>query len=289
MIEPKENCQWLLERLSCCDISSNEFEYRKLKLQEATKMPQSSISMFNDRYFSLAHEIKSFYFLRQFGNIVIAQDSKNEVGCDCTLMDYYQIECICCSGGEHTDDINFIEQSLENADYCFGDYNESFYLLRLTNSIDKKLGFYNAHIEKGTLNPQLPYLIFWGLGSLAGEMFVGENGIDFTSILFGKGYPTLCVNSETNALTFNGYSHNNELIKHNQAKINCNIFSEDKYRCVSGIIISSARLDEDYTPNNTWLFINPNARVKVDAENFSSIVYWDRYSDDEYGPYQKKE
>ena len=122
--------------------------------------------------------------------------------------------------------------------------------------------------------------------TLSYEIFTGKNGIEFTSILFGRGALAVSIDIKTGHMTPIGYAHNNVLFNHNHSEINCNIFAAEDYRCVSGIIISSAKLDEEYTADNTWLFINPNAYIKINAEDFSNIVYWDLYSDDEYGPYK---
>lgn len=285
MIIPDENTKWLLELLSLCDVSPEEFEHRKKALENAQYLPESVISRFNDLYYNLAHEIKSFHFLQQFGKIIISEDHRHKAGCDCNLNNYYQIECVCSSAGKNTKGVDLFGKRRESKVHV-GNYDKSFLLSRLTQSLDKKLKFFNEHIKSKTINPNCPYIVFLGLGALSYEIFTGKNGVEFTSILFGRGDPALSVNIETGRMTPVGYTHNDMLFKHNGSEINCNIFSTEDYRCVSGIIISSAKLDEEYTADNTWLFINPNAYIKINAEDFSNIVYWDLYSDDEYGPYK---
>ena len=286
MVKSNKNTEWLLELLSSCNLSSKEFIHRKNALEDAQEMIESEISRFNDRYYNLAHEIKSFYFLRQFGNVLISEDCSHNSGCDCKLNDYYQIECVCSSVGKNTEGIDLLGKIDRSTEFYVGNYNESFFLCRLTSSIREKLNFYNEHIENGTMTHQSPYIIFLGLGALATEIFPGENGISFTGMLFGKGCPVLSIDKDTGYMTSNGYTHNRVLFNHNHAEINCNIFLTSEYQCVSGIIISAAKLDEEYTADNTWLFINPNAHAIIDSDDFPGLVYWDIYSKSEYGPYK---
>lgn len=286
MILAEENMKWLLEQLSICGVSPKEFEHRKAKLESAQKMPGSEISRFSDRYYNLVHEIKSFCFLKQFGEVAISEDCKNNPGCDCKLKDNYQIECICSSVGKNTKGIDLFGKKDKDVKFYVGNYDKSFLFIRLTNSLIKKLKFYKQRIEKGSINPNLPYLIFLGLGALSKEMFLGENGIEFTSILFGKGDQTVSVNMETGQMISNGYTHNDTLLKYNKEDIDCNVFRNEEYCCVSGIIVSAANLDEEYTNENTWLFVNPNAQIKINPNDFPNMVYWDLYSECEYGPYK---
>lgn len=160
---------------------------------------------------------------------------------------------------------------------------------RITTSISEKVNFYFRHLKKGDIDQNSPYIIFLGLGALAREIFSGDFGIEYTSILYGKGNPTLSINSNAGRISHIGYTHNNELINHNGAKINCNIYATDEYRHISGIMISDADLDDEYTTENTWLFINPNADIKINPIDFPHVVYWDLYDKSVYGPYRNKE
>ena len=77
-------------------------------------MKESEISQFNDRYYNLAHEIKSFHFLQQFGCLLISEDSRGIAGCDCKLNERYQIECVCSSVGKKTDGITLYGKRQKN-------------------------------------------------------------------------------------------------------------------------------------------------------------------------------
>ena len=285
MIIPGEKTKWLLELLSSCNIACKEFDHRKKRLEAAQQMPESEISRFNDQYYNLTHEIKSLYFLQQFGTVIMAEDYRNKAGCDCILKNYYQIECVCSSAGENTDRVDLFGKK-RDLKFCVGNYDKTFLFCRLTSSIKKKLDFYNDHVKNGTIDTSLPYIIFLGLGALSYEIFSGDKGIEFTSILFGRGDLTLSIDKETGSMTPNGYTHIDELFNHNHSPVNFNVFREENYRRVSGIIISAAKLDEEYTADNTWLFTNPNAHIKIDTKDFPNTVYWDLYTDTEYGPYR---
>jgi len=289
MFSLKLNTEWLLEMLRSCEVSSAEFEHRKTSLLEAYSHRGSAISNISDRYYNLAHEIKSFLFLRQFGAVSISEDCKHQTGCDCLLNDNYQIECVCSSAGENTGKTGLAELcTMNNLNGQLVDYGKKKEILycRLTSSIKEKLDFYKRHIADKTISQDMPYIIFLGLGALSQELFPGDNGIEFTSILYGKGNPTMSIDTETGQILSNGYAHNHALINHNKAEINCNIFSSEEYRCISGIMISAARLEEEYTIENSWLFLNPNAVIKTAPSDFSDMVCWDLYNQSEYGPYR---
>ena len=289
MVSLEKNTNQLLEMLISCEVSDTEFEHRKNALKAAHRDYEAAISDISNRYYSLAHEIRSFHFLKQFGALIISEDSKHESGCDFLLNNTFQIECVCSSAGKDTEKNGFSKLCTRNnlngqlVDY--GKKKEILYC-RLTSSIKEKLNFYEEHIKKGATNPDMPYIIFLGLGALSHELFPGENGIEFTSILYGKGNPTLLIDTATGQTLNCGYAHNRALVNHNNAEINCNIFSSEEYRCISGIMISAAGLEEKYTFENTWLFLNPNAKIKIASHDFSDMVCWDMYSKFEYGPYR---
>ena len=283
MIDIEENTAQLLKMLEACNVSNKEFEHRKIVLEKEQSQPGSIISRICDQYYNRAHEIKAFYFLRQLGKVSISEDCSHHAGCDCNLNNHYQIECVCSSAGENGEKAGLCNK--QKLKFYVGKYNKSFLLTRFTSSLSEKLRFYNNHKENGTVDSSLPYVVFLGLGALANEFFAGENGIEFTSMLFGKGDPTLSIDADIGCMTPNGYSHNKVIYNHNNKEINCNIFASEDYRCVSGIIISAAKLYEEYTIENTWLFINPEASIKVNPRDFANMVYWDLYNEYEYGPY----
>lgn len=258
------------------DISEKEIAYRMLRLKQAESMSSSSISLVSNVYHQRAHEIKSFDFLQQFGKVKIAEDSKHEKGCDCILNGEYQIEAVCCSEGD-------IESSgLDKYCGCTNgkwiDYSEKEKLMfmRYTSSIKEKRDFYNTHLSDGSINADKPYIIFVGSGPLAPEVMLteGKHGIDFVGILLGKGAPYIRINPKTGEFVDTGFSFRPYIEKSNGAKIDANIFCNQEYNCVSGIFISSGCIYEEYTVENTWLFLNPFATNPIDERNFGGITYW---------------
>lgn len=289
MFDLEKNTEKLLDVLKSSNISLKEFHHRERNLREAEALPGSAISSVSDRYYSLAHEIKSMAFLQNFGIISVAEDANHHAGCDFILNDHYQIECVCCSAGNAAEESGLASMaSLNNLDGKIIDYGREKAILysRLTNSIKEKTDFFSRHVKKGTLNPQKPYIIFLGLGSLSLELFAGEFGIEITSILFGKGNPTFLLDPSTGKLHDNGYTHEKFLRKYNGAMLDCNIFMNSAYNCVSGIIVSAADLSEEYSAENTWMFINPFACTHIIKKDFSGMVYWDKTAQ-EYYPRRK--
>lgn len=94
------------------------------------------------------------------------------------------------------------------------------------------------------------------------------------------------VDPSTGDLRNNGYAHEKFLRKYNGAMLDCNIFMNSAYNCVSGIIVSAADLSEEYSTENTWMFINPFANKRIKKKDFGGMVYWDKTAQ-EYCPRRK--
>ncbi len=261
----------LLDILDKSKMNEKEKNYRKnelIKIYEEMKKTNT----INNKYYNLSHEIRSLEFLQKYENLRIAQDHSHKAGCDFKIYDNYEIECVCSSSGqEETNGLNQFHGS------DFFDYNkkENIILTRLTSSIKDKLIFYHNHLNNGSISSNKnPYIIFLGLGNLKFAMFPGKFGFVLNKILFGVGHENMHINKKTNKVEEYGYSHNNVIYNHNNKEINCNIFCDTNYDCVSGIIFSTAKLDEHYTKDNTFLFINPFAKNPIYANKFSDLVYW---------------
>lgn len=269
----------LIEKLSKLPMCEKEIQDRKNKLinacEGADKLQEDKIV----RYYNLAHEIKSFYFLNDFGKLRISSDRKSEAGCDAVLNDYYQIECVCASAGKNSKYSGYEENRMRNKEGCWvTNYSpiRDFILSRITSVIHEKKEFYRKHLDKQNILSNRPYLIFIGLGELAYDFFAGDGGIHLTDILFGKSDPILHID-EMNEMSFSGYAHRDFLkkVKENGvADIDCNVFCDEDYNCISGIIFTKACLDEEYNASNTWLFLNPFAKGRINAQNFKGMVCW---------------
>lgn len=258
-------------------LSSDEAKFRIERLKYAEHMPGSQISIISDPYYSLIHEIKALQFLNDFGDIRIADDSHHRAGCDYVLNEKYQIECVCSTAGDANAN-GLAELCVYNTLGHLIDYGkkESLLYSRLTSSLLDKKEFYKKHIATGTMSANLPYIIFLGLGSLSQEMIINPemNGIEFTGVLLGKGKPTIRIDSETREILSQGYTFRPYIEKWNHKLIDSAIFCNPEYTGISGVLFSSADLYEEYTNQNTWLFINPYAINKITKKDFGNITYW---------------
>lgn len=277
----------LLTALKSLNLSDEEYNYRKEKLLAAEQKKGESLWTISNEYFNLAHEIKAFLFLQQFGLVEVSSDRLHTPGCDCTLNQKYQLECVCSSGGDAIKNGLAEFATLKNLNQIV-DYGEKEKILlsRLTSSLKEKRDFFLDHQRKGTIDSSNPYIVFLGLGELSMEMFVGKYGIELTGILFGKGAPYIRINSETGEFLSSGYTFEPVLHKKNGSEIGRTIFQQKEYKCISGIIFSKAGLNDLYSTENTWLFVNPMAHTKIVKKDFSGMIYWDERQR-EYRPYKK--
>lgn len=278
----------LCQQLRQFDLVSAEYQYRVDQLRWAEKEDGSFVSPINDSYFQLAHEIKSAIFLKNFGRIRFAEDYRHQPGCDYILSEHYQIECVCCSAGNAAEN-GLAPYFLHDNSKGLIDYRKKEELIfsRLTSSIKEKRDFFQNHVIKGTISSEFPYIIFLSLGVLSEIVPYSENGINFNGILLGKGKPTVTINTQTREIDRVGYSFCPYIDKWNKQKINSNIFGSEEYRCVSGIIISHATVFEEYSSENTFLFLNPYAFCKIKKKDFWGITYWAADKNMTYRAYRK--
>jgi hypothetical protein len=277
--------EFLCEQLQQIGLSPQEVAYRKKRLKQA----EASVNSRGMSYDSLAHEIKAFLFLSRFGTLHVANDYRNEPGCDCILNQRYQIECVCSTAG-NTKRNGLDKYSFQNTLGHIIDYGEKERILfsRLTSSLSGKLKLYQRHVndEKKTISSTDPYIIYLGLGSLSHEMLLNpdNNAIEFTGILLVKGNPVVAIHIPTQQSIVIGYTCRRKIKKWNhESEIDSAVFCLPDYTCVSGVFISSADLYEEYTDKNTWLFTNPYATHKIAPKDFPGITYW---ASDENGMYR---
>lgn len=270
-------------------LPSSEVNFRIGRLKDAERKPGSQISRISDAYYSLAHEIKALQFLSSFGNVRVADDSHSRAGCDYVLNEKYQIECVCSTAGK-SEQNGLAKFCVCNSSGSLFDYGKKEILLysRLTSSLRDKKEFYQKHIAAGTMSATLPYIIFLGLGSLFQEMMIDPkmNGIELTGVLLGKGNPTITINSKTQEIIGQGYAFRPCIEKWNHQLIDSAIFCNPEYAGVSGVLFNSADLSEEYTNQNTWLFINPYAINKITKKDFRNITYWAADKDMMYRAYR---
>lgn len=275
--------EFLIMQLRLLCFPPNEIACRQDALYKALKECTDCHTV--TRYYNLAHEIKCMMFLRNFGNIKIAMDSKHEAGCDALLNDCYQIEFVCASPGTKTSENGYDRFGFPNMkEHQIYDYSEieRFLLERIASALAAKYDFAQKHKGK-TLSEAMPYLVFLGLGELAPDMLGDDCGADLLGVLMGKGAPKLEISKNGRTIDWS-YVHRDTISKFNGAAIESNLFAQTAYGIVSGIIFSDAGLFEEYTRKNTWLFLNPSATVQVAKKDFDGMVYWSADSSGQYIP-----
>ena len=267
----------LLNILDNSNIPQKEKNYRKNELLKVyNDMTKNNI--IDNRYYNISHEIRSLEFLEQYPNMIIAQDHLSESGCDFKIYDNYLVECVCSSSGNEKK--NGLDQFHGSGMF---DYRrkEQIILTRLTQSLKEKNNFYYSHIKDGSIQKNDPYIVFLGLGNLTYGTFSGKYGFMLNKILFGVGHDILYFDVQTNKFLEAKYSYNKTISNHNGSSIDCNIFANPDYSCVSAILFTCATLEEHYTPNNTFLFINPIAKNRIFANRFKQLVYWKYYKEND--------
>ena len=280
-----EYTEKLISVLEKLNVPEKERLYRHEQLEKAEKLKTKNMGGTSDRYYQLAHEIKSLDFLSHFGSPQLSSDFGHKAGADIVFGEY-QIECVCASPGSKTAENGFDKLCTINnlGELVVYNEREDIILTRLTSVLKEKRDFFIKHCNEGSMSKDKPYIIFIGLGSLAIEFSAEENGMALLGILFGKGRPTITIDASGNIIG-TGYEHRTEIKKQSFDKtvdLPCNYFLDEEYRCVSGIIFSEEWY-EDYDLQNTWLFINPFSDNPINTDDFPGLIYWNL---DEYGNYR---
>lgn len=274
----------LFSILDSCGMSDKEIQLRKNRIRQSVDLirreeSSQAYALYNQR----AHEIDSIPFLKQFGNITITEDSSHVKGCDFILNGHIYIECICASEGDMT------KNNLDKFKNCEGlfDYRKKKTILntRFTSSLCEKKDFYNNRVGK-SIPENYPYIIFLKTGSLAYEWFEDEYGMALLDVLLGRGEQTVTID-DNNKIIGVGYTHNEYIEKHNGKKINCNLFLDKDFQCVSAVLLATAPLSEEYSCKNNFLFINPFTLNKIFAKDFWGLTYWKADKKGCYSPRKK--
>lgn len=260
----------LFEILESSDLCKTEIELRKKRLIESIDLIQKTESReYYNRFNQLAHEIRSIPFLKQFGNLKITEDSKNSKGCDFVLNGKVYIECVCVSEGQAD------KSGLEYPILSQGvhSYNEIRNLinLRFTNTLKSKLEFYEERVGE-SIPEDKPYIIYVSSGGITEGWFCLDGNALF-DVLYGMGNMTITIDPVNLQVLDSGFTHNTVITKpQNEVEVDCNIFRDVNYEDVSAILLTSV-IHQKYTFNNTYLYINPMARHKIEVTDFLGIKY----------------
>lgn len=266
-------------------INKKEAAYKKQKLVEVYKGMKKENKIQNE-FYSLSHEIRSFGFFFDNGIINISEDSKSKIGPDFTYKKNYKIECTICTEGNGKN-----KEAVKNSGFQTYnktiDYNEKFrqISLRITNSIKSKKDQFDKYLKKNVISEKDCCIIFINMGPFSTEWFPGEYCSEATRFLVGRGFPQITFNKETGKqIGGMTYSFIPEIKNNNGSSVNNNIFVDEDFSNISGIIISTATLDEDYNYDNTILFINPLAKNQIKVKDFNKFLYWKTNKNFEYIP-----
>ena len=280
----ERNLRELFGILDNSNLSKTEITYRKSQLKLCVdRIAERETREDYNRYNQLAHEIESYAFLKRFGQVKMSEDSKSQPGCDLLLSNTIYIECVCATAGDA--EKSGLASYMGEGSF---DYRKKRQLIneRFISSLSAKVEFYNTHKNKSIL-PDKPYVIFLSPGSLIYEWFEEWNGMALLDVLLGKGDPTILVNIEKDEIRDGGYSHNSLLQKYNGAPLDCNLFLNQDFNCVSAILLSTI-LGERYSENNTFLFINPFATRPIEEGVFEDLIVWKSIDGKEYASYYGK-
>lgn len=274
----------LFEILDDSGLCNAEIKLRKERLKQSVEaIRETENPMYYNKYNQRAHEIESIPFLKQFGIIEIAQDHRHDKGCDFAFNENIYIECVCSSPGQT--DKNGLSNYMGEGIF---DYKEKKRLInaRFTSSLCDKVEFYYERVGNSILSGK-PYIIFLSTGSLAYEWFEEKYGIALLDVLLGRGDISITIDTDTNQVVSSGYTHKEFLEKYNKELLDCNLFLNEEFKCVSAILLATTPPGKRYTNANTFLFVNPNARNKIYVKDFFGIVYWKANKEGYYSPYRK--
>lgn len=268
----------LIKIIESSIISQREKKYRK-KILINTYNKMINYNYIDNKYYSLAHEIKSLELLMTLPNTKLVNDHNSTPGCDFRINDYYNIECVACTSGDE-------QKNGYNEFYGTGvfDYNkkENIILTRILQALNEKKEFYYKHLN-GSINLDEPYIVFLSLGNLSYGSFFGKYGFSLNKILFGVHHQGYIYDNVKQKFTGTTYQYRDEILNHNDSPISCRFYNEDN-SFISAIIFTTATLDEQYSLENTYIFINPFAKNKVIINKLPKLVYWKENKNGEYIP-----
>jgi hypothetical protein len=166
-------------------------------------------------------------------------------------------------------------------------------LLRLTNSIDKKVNKYHKDVEKGVIRGDIPYII--ALSTALLPNFIGDE--DDMPLAVKAVYPVgnICfrIGVPTGTTGKSGRAWRESIIKKSDTSIRTDIFlptpENEKYKSLAGILYSgsdfrvnsSARIQQN---GHSFIFVHNIAAVKPVDLGFlgSKMDFWVEQIDDDY-------
>ena len=136
----------LLKIIRNSTMDKKEKNYRVKKANEKLKLMLKTEKIDN-HYYSLAHELKSYELLKNFGQPEITCDSRNRKGPDIRLNTYH-IECVCCSPGKAISELEKYRLNEYRRSVVF-DYNKKMEIIlpRITSALGEKRDKFEKYIK----------------------------------------------------------------------------------------------------------------------------------------------
>ena len=142
-----ETNEKLINILDNSDLIPKEIRDKKQRLNGSLK-DMINKQEIDNQYVSLGHEIKSYDFLKRYGDLRMARDTISNPGPDFKLNNYW-IECVSCSSGDTN--VNGLDNYRldENNKSIIVDYNKLLEILlpRITQELKDKSETFRSYID----------------------------------------------------------------------------------------------------------------------------------------------
>lgn len=264
-LKKRINCELNFLNKSGAFINIKEYEKRRKKICN----PQPDYSSFVEtNIFQIAHEIDTAYILSRGGQVKLAKEITQKSNIDIEYLSKYKIECTCGNQGNKK---NVKINTAVGQYHCasgnlFNTADKKIMYNRLINSIDVKIEAYNEkYISQQAIDSNTPYLVSITNKDILGATGINtyDNGCELLEILFGTN-----IDNKIKKLDLK------KIVKESCIHIEKEIFNSKNNLFLSGIIYSNATWNKKYYKNNTFLFVNPYAKNKIDTSDFLQFNCW---------------
>lgn len=258
----------------CCKII--QFSQDKFLLQKKGKLDYSYKQLCEtedcelQEFYSIVHELRTYYFLCNNNLTVYVQDDNN-IGPDFLCSEIGYIECISITKGAVGKECRkYIEKCLSRS---MNRYLAA--LPRITSAIIDKKNKYETYLSKREIDPNIPRLIAINTSIFSNE-FNSDSIIDLLlKILYGIGCQIMRV--KINPISFieeNGvesHQYNDIGKKHSDLDLELNYFAKAEFRNISAIILENNAIGENDISKYFFIFTNPLANVPIEIKNLKNI------------------
>jgi len=266
-------------------LSEKEQNYRAYHLNRIYEKMLTCNEIIYD-FYSMSHEIRAMDFFKKTGDLVVSNDSRSDAGADLTFKDKYKIECVACTPGTGKNLSTLKEKGYGKHDGKVRDYSKlnAQISLRILSALDSKSKKYTKYISDGTHDSKSPFLIFLNLGSLINSWFPLEFCKEANRVLVGMGNQVILYDSSNEHIENIIHDHVLSIENNSRAEVNMNFFNPEKNTGISAVIITTANLEDLYSKENVYIFINPYAKNRINISDFKGMRYWKANESSEYIP-----